>query len=94
MILFSVIVGAFIGGFVSAAIGRCQRAAQRREFLRLLSAEFSYWQGSGDADGADDTQQSIAIGAVGSVSNVMGALTGHPAPWHSKNTQTKGSGES
>ena len=49
------------------------------EFLQLLAAEYAYWR---DRSDGDDTTASIAIGAMGAVSNVMAALLGRPAPWH------------
>jgi hypothetical protein len=82
------IVASFIGGIASRVFERLserrKREAQRREFLRLLHAEFLYWQRSGDEPTADDTQAAIAMGATGAVSNVIAAVMNHPAPWHEK----------
>lgn len=72
--------GGFIGGLVSAVIARRRHRRRERELRDVLLAEYSYWHNT-DVTG-DVDQQAIAIGAMGAVSNVLGALAGHPAPWH------------
>ncbi len=76
-------LGGFIGGVVSASIAR--RQAKRNclaSTRRICLAEFKYWQDSGDVDGADETQQMIAMGAMGAASNILAGVTGNPADWH------------
>jgi len=79
-------IAPFAAGFaISAFFARRQKKAlaeQKTETLRLLRAEFQYWQGVSDAKDADADQQLIVLGATGATSNVMAAVMGHPAPWH------------
>lgn len=75
--------GCFASGVIGSALARMQAARQFRrrvvtpeaEVRRIILAEFSYWSDL-------DVDDAITLGATGAASNILAAVTGHPAPWH------------
>lgn len=64
----------------------CMSTAVRRRVREILLAEFRYWNSQIDPlKGPTDAQ----LGAIGSVTNVMAALIGHPMPWHPQDQHSR-----
>jgi hypothetical protein len=59
----------------------------REEVIRLLLAEFSYWRDrEPDEDGSliAEFNAGFNMGAIAAITNVIAAVHGRPAKWHSR----------
>jgi hypothetical protein len=65
------VIGAFIGGWASAAISRRLLERERARVREIVLAEYSYWANSVDTT---DAETAIKIGATGALANVLSAI--------------------
>lgn len=51
------------------------------EIRKIVLDEFRYWRDQEPAE-ESTSHELIVIGAMGAASNILAAISGHPAPWH------------